>query len=380
MSNIADIIRHESECGYVEFKSEQYFTNGLAAFVKDMMAMANSPFPGKKYIIVGVAEKGGNKDLAGLSQTLDDSANYHQTIHSNVEPEIPFTVRTVEVDDKSFGVFTIEGSTNRPYMMKKDYFGLKKGECYIRKGSSTERLIRRDLDEIWEERQKRETFDGDVRVSAALEDGSTAIVAISRFVVLPSQREAKKIERRMAELKSGREGKNLEVSGLRDNFYQHMEMPELTDQLGRVHITYAGEDLYEKFEKQGTKINFTLLNTGSSYVEDVSVLITLPALTGFEIAPKQYYETSALAFSYLDTNFTTQRLKYPEVKRNGDHYEIRQPLGMLPHQIPATLFVTPIRIYADHRMAGQMVSARVVVYGKNLTVPLEKQVILPFGE
>jgi|SRR6185437_2779636 len=197
MKNIEYIIHYESECGYVEFKLEQYLSNSPADFVKDMMALANSPVAGNKYLIIGVLEKGGNKNLVGLTKPLDDSANYYQAVHSNIEPEIPFTVTTLKLDGKSFGVFTIEAAANRPYMMKKDYHGLKKGECYIHKGTSTDRLIRRDLDEIWDQKQKREAFDGDIAVTPVLEDGSPAIVAISRFVIFPSQREAQKIERRM---------------------------------------------------------------------------------------------------------------------------------------------------------------------------------------
>lgn len=53
MENIADIIRYESERGYVEFKVEQYLANSPSDFVKDMMALANSPVAGNKYLIIG---------------------------------------------------------------------------------------------------------------------------------------------------------------------------------------------------------------------------------------------------------------------------------------------------------------------------------------
>src|SRR6185437_7500338 len=224
MQNIEDIIRYESECGYVEFKSEQYFKNGFTAFIKDMMAMANSPVAGKKYIIIGVAEKGGNKDLIGLSHPLDDSANYYQAIHAAIEPEIQFAVKTVNVDGKEFGIFVIEGNGDRPYMMKKDTGTLKKGDCYVRKGSSQDRLIRRDLDEIWEQKAKRTAFDGDVLLSPISAAETPLVVGISRFVVLPSQREARKIQNHITDLQIGSTRKSTWAFALQPNFYQGMDL------------------------------------------------------------------------------------------------------------------------------------------------------------
>lgn len=109
-------------------------------------------------------------------------------------------------------------------------------------------------------------------------------------------------------------------------------------------------------------------------------MIALPAIPGLEIAPKKYSASSALAFNHLDMNFNTQRLKYPEVKRVGGTYEIRQPLGKLPHKIATDLFVTAMRVYADSRMAGKQLPATVTIYGKNLPVPLEKEILILFGE
>src|SRR5579864_3426515 len=130
MENIEDIIRYESECGYVEFKAEAYFKNGFVDFVKDMMAMANGSHEGHKYIIIGVLEKDGNKIFEGLTEGLQDSAHYDQVVHQNIEPEIGFTCRTVTVDGRSFGVFTIEGCEDKLYMMKKGFRNLMQGECY----------------------------------------------------------------------------------------------------------------------------------------------------------------------------------------------------------------------------------------------------------
>jgi hypothetical protein len=53
-----------------------------------MMAMANSPTAAEKYIIIGVVEKAGIKDLVGLSKPLKDSSNYYQAIHSAIRVRV----------------------------------------------------------------------------------------------------------------------------------------------------------------------------------------------------------------------------------------------------------------------------------------------------
>ena len=381
MINIEDIIRDEPECSFVEFKAEQYFEKGFPAFVRDMMAMANSSYEGAKYIIIGVKEKDGNKTLEGMFKPLQDAAHYDQVIHANIEPEIPFSSRMVQLDGRSYGVFTIKKCPDKPYMMKKDLQELRKGEFYIRKGTAVGLLIRRDLDAIWEHKSKVARFDGDVQVTYRVDSKPSDAVPIQRLVILPSEREAAIIDRmlRNSDL-SEPYGAMLGVE-LRSWKYDAMSVEELKDQLKRVKDTFIDEDLYEKFERLGAKVNFTLMNTGSMYIEDVTVDISVPALPGLEIAPRQYYQGGAVtAAAFHTTSLMNPQRQYPNVKLDGGIFEIRQRFGDLRHGMLTNLFGTPIRVFADHRMAGQRVQTKMTIHGKNLAKALELEVPIQFGQ
>lgn len=382
MQNIEDIILNESECGYVEFKVEQYLKNAPAAFVKDMMAMANSSYVGNKYIIIGVEEKDNVKKLHGMTTRLEDPSRYDQLIHENIEPEIRFSSRMVEVEGKNYGVFTIEGCDDKPYMMKKDLPSLLKGECYIRKGTSVARLVRRDLDAIWEKKLKTARFDGDVKIGLVVDSNPDGLVTIHRLVDLPSDIEADNIRWTVQNRKSGHLGTLRMLAAIGTSKYNYMDDEELEDELANVKTTFRDEDRYHKFEKLGAKINFILTNTGTTYLENVSVTIKLPLIPGLEIAPKKYPRPDIFAIGggLADMNFITQRQKYPTVIEKADEYEISQPYGDLAHQQPAKLFITDLRVFATHELAGKKLTGRVKIYGKNLPHPLEREIQIPFGE
>lgn len=151
LSNIEWLIKFEREGTKLDFKKEQYRKEKYQDLIKDIMSMANAPVEGKRYIIVGVKEKpDGTKEYFSIPrEEIVDQATYQQIVRENVEPNIQFSYYSVEIDGDIFGVFEIANCNNPPYMMKKDYkANLKKGECFVRKGSQQERMIRRDLDEI----------------------------------------------------------------------------------------------------------------------------------------------------------------------------------------------------------------------------------------
>jgi schlafen family protein len=378
---IEGIIRHEPECSYVEFKSEQYLEKRSGDFVKDMMAMANSHYEGSKYIIVGVKEKGGQKTFEGMSKPLEDPSRYDQVVHQNVEPEIRFSCRMVEADGLSYGVFIIENCNDRPYMMKKDFHDLRQGETYIRRGTTNFLLTRRDLDAIWDQKLKTSRFDGDVKVLCTVESQANNLISIQQFVILPSERHARVIERTINDLHSRSPIER--VKGL-DEFYwgySLMDTEELEDHLSSIKATYHDEDLFEKFEVLGAKVNFVLSNTGSSYIEDVTVDILIPALPGLEIAPKEHYKGGAMIAAAMNiSSFGDKSRQYPSVKLNENQFEIRQRLNQLRHGIETSLFGIPIRVFADQQMAGKTIEAKITIHGKNLTKALQLEVPIRFAE
>ena len=150
LNNLEWLIRYEREGTNLDFKREQYHKEKYQDLLKDIMSMANTPIEGKSYIIVGVKDKpDGTKEFHPIpKEEIVDQANYQQIVRENIEPNVNFSYYSFDFDGYLLGIIEIDKCDNPPYMMKKDYKTLKKGDCFIRRGSQQERLTRRDLDEI----------------------------------------------------------------------------------------------------------------------------------------------------------------------------------------------------------------------------------------
>lgn len=146
---IADLVTDGYEREYLDFKAETYRNN--EALIKDIMALANSKYEGKKYIIIGVKDNvDGTREVLGLKQEdLTDQANYQQLILANIEPRINFRFYPVQYNQKILGVFELFENDNPPYMLKKDYNKLKAGYCLVRTGSQQNLATRVDFDDFY---------------------------------------------------------------------------------------------------------------------------------------------------------------------------------------------------------------------------------------
>ena len=54
MVDLDDLIKYESECGYLDFKAIQYTKEQHHELIKDVISFANSDVSDEKYIICGV--------------------------------------------------------------------------------------------------------------------------------------------------------------------------------------------------------------------------------------------------------------------------------------------------------------------------------------
>lgn len=153
---LKDIIEYEDESSYIDFKQVQYIKNKnkdkdmYQELIKDIMAMANSDYLGDKYIIIGIKDiKGQKKQVIGIEEAIIDDADYQQLINENIEPEIKFSYLSGRIDNKVIPYFVIYDNLDKPYMMKKKYKNLERGDSYKRIGSSCIKLDRRDYDNIY---------------------------------------------------------------------------------------------------------------------------------------------------------------------------------------------------------------------------------------
>jgi len=148
-NKIEEIIKYGYETDYLDFKAVQYTNN--TSLIKDILSMANSFSSQTKYIICGIKVKPTNKkELLGIeTNQFKDSAEYQQLIYANIEPDLHIEYIPFDYNGTLLGIIKIDDCDNKPYLLKKDYEKLKRGFCYIRKGSHQMIASREDYDRFY---------------------------------------------------------------------------------------------------------------------------------------------------------------------------------------------------------------------------------------
>ena len=128
-------------------------------FIKDLVALANTYGDRNRHLIYGLEDK---KILDAPLPT--DESNVQQLLHSNVDPPFSFEVREHKVEDKTITVLTIFKSDNRPHIVKEHN---KRESCiFVRRGSTIAFANRNELDEMYSEREKRDSPDLGCEISS----------------------------------------------------------------------------------------------------------------------------------------------------------------------------------------------------------------------
>lgn len=158
MDKIKDLIEYSSETGSLDFKREQYPIDKKNSkkheILKDIMAMANNFLYDECFIIVGVYERdSGEKEIFPIDKYHDDSI-YQQFVSSNIEPKINFEYRQYVYDSKKIAYFRIFNNDDKPYLLSKEVkikeSLYQRGCGFIRRGTATEIIGRKELDRIYE--------------------------------------------------------------------------------------------------------------------------------------------------------------------------------------------------------------------------------------
>ncbi|WP_338786272.1 ATP-binding protein [Metabacillus sp. FJAT-53654] len=383
MSELESIIKYDREGTLLDFKREQYRKEKYKDLIKDIMAMANATRVGKRYIITGVKDlPSGDKEFFSIpKEEFVDQATYQQVLRENVEPSIDFSYFPVEVDGNWVGVFEIDNCNNPPYMMKKEYKDqtkgeLKKGDCFIRKGSQQERMTRRDLEEILVFRSKFQ-FHGKITVGFnKFLDKKLKVIAVKDFI-FPSDKAKQKIEKILDERKlTDKMGiKGLGQFALTNSLlginpsYEERSTETLLENLEKVKETYREDDWYHVGEELSEKINLVLKNEGDKYLEDVSIEIKFPS-DGIMVMDEIHKEpASGLLMVRASMDFHTP-FQYPQVEEEENFYVVKDTIGDLKHHQPEEAFNENLRIFFSPNAAGKVLTCPYTIYAKNLPNPI----------
>ena len=143
---------YEEEGSTLDFKREQYaFVKASdeekSELLKDILGFVNGWRRAEAFILIGVEDvQGGRGIVRGISDHLPDHS-LQQFVNSLTNRPVQFGYEACEIQGKQVGVIRIE-LQRRPVYLKRDFGKLKKGEVYVRRGSSTDPTKPADPDEI----------------------------------------------------------------------------------------------------------------------------------------------------------------------------------------------------------------------------------------
>ncbi len=163
MQEIIEIIEYENESHRVDFKKIEFSLgkeDKKNEILKDFSSFANHLNDEDKFIIIGIKEnEDKSKEVFGID-TPTDEAKYNQFITENIEPQINFEYRNFSYKGKTVCYFRLYSNYNRPYLFKKDTkkpdgkTDFKYGDGFIRIGTTTKKIGRKELDDINEAKKK----------------------------------------------------------------------------------------------------------------------------------------------------------------------------------------------------------------------------------
>lgn len=153
------LARHEGPT--LDFKAEDYdfdIPHKRGEFLKDVLAMANTPRDQDALIVLGVKKhRDGRYELPGLPAVQDDNDYQQQLGAADPTPGVHF--EPVHHEGKLFGVITVAVARQALFRATKDVSPVKKGQLYWRSGTrntevtsaADEEVIRRWVHKMAEE-------------------------------------------------------------------------------------------------------------------------------------------------------------------------------------------------------------------------------------
>ena len=400
MLNLDDIIEYDEENTNLDFKKEEYYKNDYVSLLKDVSSMANALNIETKRIIIGIKHRPGeDKEFVGVEK-LTDQATLENIIQENIEPNINFKYYPYKFKNVTLGIIEIYDNYDKPYMMRKDYATLKKGEMWIRKGSRQSRVIREDLDKMFDLRKKA-AFDNKVAIGFGkeLEKEITILKVKVPRETFPSEvkkRELEDLIKRIDERYNINAEENdkepsvlakFALDGMKlfgefrdsdksirigyDRFtkfpiYQNKE--EILKNIEEIGDIYYDNDCYYLFEENSTKFNCQIYNDGTEFLEDVKIELFFDSNV-FIVTEKIYEKPHGNLLLYNEIN--TSDYNYPSIYIDDNYIVAENYHNKIRHKTLTNFFDEDLRIFIKQNIDVDDTEVKYKIGAKNLAHHIE---------
>ena len=400
--NLEDIIECDEESPNLDFKKEEYKKADYTSLIKDVLSMANALNTETKRIVIGVKYKPGEeKEIFGLEK-LSDQAIFENIIQENIEPNINFKYYPYSYKNKKLGVIEIFDTYDKPYMMKKDYGKLRKGDMWIRKGSRQSKVTREDLDRMFEIRKKSD-FDDKVIIGFGKDLKSDICVTKSNIKKesFPSSVRKKELETLIDKLdkkydENIKKENKIELSvsaklatmsvnmfgefrdsdkSIRVGYDRLTNMPiyktkeKLLESIKNISYDYYDDDCYYFFEKKSNKINFFIYNDGTEFLEDVRIELFFDS--NIFVIAKEIYEKPRRGHTFMLPQNINTNYSYPNVYEDEGFIIVEEEHDRIRHKTLTEVFYEDLRVLVKPNVEIKNIEVKYKIGAKNLANHVE---------
>ncbi len=373
----------------VQFRTEKYGSEDIRSFLRDVLALANAPVEGPRYIIVGAEiDAKGSKQLYSIdAEDFSGDPSYQSLANQYIEPPLRIRYKPASVEGKRVGVFEIGDAQDRPYMMRIDYSEtLRRGDAYVRGEETVMKMGRRQLSDLFVMKFRDSVSADDLEVGFAGEiihkDLKLNCYDLSQ---LPSAEASNKLNQ-LIEIQSNspQSGPTPEMARLTharlfgsDDPYVHRSKEQLMQEIKDLRNKYRDPDNHFLFESNGQAVQMVVYNQGNEPIIDASLSLIMPNHDAFFIADSLPKIPGREGFTSRSPD---EIATYPSVTVKDDSVKVTSKIGDIPVGQPLEIFESPLLLCAGKELAGKRYGIRYALHAQNLRTPAKGQLKLHFED
>ena len=387
MDHLLKIARTATPDSGVQFRSHAYGNDGIRAFLRDVLALANASVEGSRYIVVGVDfdARGRKQKHAVAADDFSGKPSYQALANEYIEPPVRLRYKPVSLDGTRVGVFEIGDCQDRPYMMRVDFDErLRRGDAYKRVNNAAVKMGRRQLMELFERKFRDAVSAGDIELGFPGEiihkEFTLATCDLSQ---MPSALASQKLEEMLRIRNMSRSsGSTTMVARLTharlygtEDPYEHRSPEEIAAELAEIRSKYRQQDSNFLFDERAQELQLVAYNQGEDALVDASLSLALPNHSSFYVA-------DTLPPRLINERFVDRSpdeiARYPAVSLKDNAVQVSCSIGDIPAGEPIEVFRTPLRMCIGSDLSGRRFGIRYALHAQNLRAPARGQLKLRF--
>jgi hypothetical protein len=378
MNRLARIAQSATPTTSVLFRKNAYGREGVEAFLRDILAMANASVEGSRYIITGAEfDRKGRKRLFSIdNEDFSGKPAYQSLANDHIEPPLRLSYHPVTVEGERIGVYEIGDCQDRPYMMRIDFSEtLRRGDAYARVNDSTVKLGRRQLLTLFEKKFRDSISAANLEIgfpgSIIHKDHEIETCSLAN---LPSAIAGAKLQ----ELIDAKERVQASVANTAvarltharlfgtDSPYEERSTDEIIEEMQQMARQYRDQDEQFLFNQRHRELQLVVLNQGDEPLHDASLSLVMPRNDAFHIAEQL---PKIKKNGQFITRTPAEQADYPAVSLHKNAVQITAKLEDIEPGEPVNVFHVPLRICVGDTLRGRRLGIQYSLFAQNLRSP-----------